>query len=203
MREDTMATVQNNLEHLEWAVQSRARNQMCALKLLTLFEKHEDQWKTKKLSRAAQELIAVSFSLWRAAFLAEKTGRRRAVFDHGRKFLQRLVEDNAIAYPQDKDWREWTFNYYTRSARASLQQLAKFWQDVVPEYKGRTRKPKDRWDYCQELLDTAVANFEKLLMDKKAKEKAKANEVQKARAVRDERRWRRRRVRALALASRK
>lgn len=186
------------LEHLEWAIHSRAKNQRCSLRLLALLKKYEDTWKTKKFSRAAQDLIAVAFSLWRAAFLADKTSKRADVFNHGRDFLEKVIEDNAISYPQDKNSREWTFNYYTRNARASLQQLAEHWDGVAQPYMGKKRKPDERWDYCQELLDKNVENFEKLL----AERKAKSDSAHQARKVRDERRLRRRTVRALTLADR-
>src|SRR4051812_43100849 len=91
-----------SVEHLEWAIESRAKNQRACLRLLNLFEAHEDFWKSKEASRAAQDLVAVAFSLWRAAFLAEKSGKRSEVFAHGREFLRRIIEDNAISYVQDK-----------------------------------------------------------------------------------------------------
>ena len=67
--------VQSNekLEHLEWAIKSRAQNQRSCLTLLTLFENYSEFWKERKTARAAQDLVSVAFSLWRAAFLAEKT----------------------------------------------------------------------------------------------------------------------------------
>jgi hypothetical protein len=194
-----MTTVQSKFALLDWAIQSRAKNQICSLRLLTLFEEHEDRWKTRKFSRAAQDLIAVSFSLWRAAFLADKTSKRADVFDHGRKFLEQIIEDNAISYPQDKKSREWTFNYYTRNARSSLQELVKFWNGVAPAYLGKKRKPMERWDYCQKLLDEAVTNFGELL----AEQKAEHDRVNETRIARGERRRRRKKVRQLTLASRK
>jgi hypothetical protein len=189
----------SKLDHLGWAIKSRTKNQTCALRLLALFEKYEKTWKTKKYSRAAQDLIAVSFSLWRAAFLADKTGRRADVFDHGRSFLEKVIEDNAISYPQDKNSREWTFNYYTRNARSSLQELAKSWNGVAPSYEGGTRKPSERWDYCQALLDEAVTNFETLL----AEQNDRTERAKKARSARGERRQRRQKVRQITLAGRK
>src|SRR6266436_4940320 len=102
------------LEHLEWAVESRARNQRCAVRLLRLFMEYEEQWKTQRWARAAQDLLSVSFSLWRAAFLADKTAKRAAVFSHATDFLEKIIEDNAISYLQDRKCNEWTFNYYTR-----------------------------------------------------------------------------------------
>ena len=168
------------------------------MRLLVLFHKYESTWKTKKFSRAAQDLIAVSFSLWRAAFLAEKTGKRSIVFEHGRTFLEKVIEDNAISYPTDKGSLEWTFNYYTRNARSSLQQLAQFWKGTAPEYDGKKRNPAERWDYCQSLLDKTVANFETLLT-KREERRANAKAVTVARG---EKRRKRKKVRDLTLAAR-
>jgi len=143
-------------------------------------------------------LIAVSFSLWRAAFLADKTSKRSEVFEHGRTFLEKIIEDNAISYPQDKHSREWTFNYYTRNARSSLQQLAQFWKDAAPEYEGKKRTPADRWDYCQSLLDQIVTNFETML----AKQEGQRTSADAAQVARHEKRRKRKKVRELTFAAR-
>jgi hypothetical protein len=186
------------LRHLEWAVESRARNQRCAVRLLRLFKEHEEQWKTSRWARAAQDLLSVSFSLWRAAFLADKTARRAAVFSDATDFLEKIVEDNAISYPQDRKCREWTFNYYTRNARASLQTLHEYWSENVPAYVGEKRAPTKRWEYCQELLDVAVACFEAAAQDLQAK----ANTTKHAKDVRLAAKVRRRKSREITLAKR-
>src|SRR5437763_10528488 len=178
-----MTTSETKLDHLDWAVESRYRNQKCSLRLLRLFENYGEIWKTKKFARAAQDLSAVSFSLWRAAFLADKTGRRTEVFAHGKDFLERIIEDNSISYPQDRRSKEWTFNYYTRNARSALQNLHKYWEDVAPEYQGKKRNSIERWEYCQELIDQAVSNFESLLRE----QTAERDRAQQARTRRTER----------------
>jgi hypothetical protein len=188
----------SKLKHLEWTIKSRNSNQMCSLRLLALFSNYETNWKTKKFARAAQDLTAAAFSLWRAAFLADKTGRRVEVFAHGKAFLERVIEDNAISYPQDKISREWTFNYYTRNARSSLQTLHKYWPDTVPVYEGKKRNATVRWEYCQQLLDEAVIGFEKLLNDRKSQ----ADRAKRAKTVRVERKKRRAKVRKITLAER-
>jgi hypothetical protein len=156
-----------NHPHLEWAICSRARNQVCCLKLLRLFDEDPAYWKSKKVSRAAQEMTAIAFSLWRAAFLAEKTGKREAVFKHGRDFLAKIIEDNTISYPQDKTAREWSFNYYTRNARYSLEFLSAHWAPDFPKYIGATRNAVERWDYCQDLLDQGVDMFAAVILERK------------------------------------
>lgn len=167
-------------------------------KLLRLFYDHEAAWKTQKLARAAQDLTAVAFSLWRAAFLADKTGRRIEVFKDGRKFIEKLIEDNAIAYVQDKASAEWTFNYYTRNARSSLEMLYRYWPEVAPTYEGKKRNAKERWDYCHRLFDEAICGFETHLTDMQAQ----ADSAEKAKQTREARKERRTKSRELTLSKR-
>jgi hypothetical protein len=186
------------LEHLRWAVNSRAKNQQCAIRLLILFREHEARWKTKKWSGAAQDLLSVSFSLWRSAFLADKTGQRSEVFDDATEFLENIIEDNAISYPQDKRSKEWTFNYYTRNARAALENLHRFWPELAPKYEGGPRTALKRWEYCQELLLSAVSGFEV----RAAEEDARDGAAQKVKDGRKAAKEKRRKSRAVTLAQR-
>lgn len=151
----------SNLTHLEWAINSRAENQRHSLALLKLLEEHSDKWKSKRMSRAAQKLVAIAFSLWRAAFLADKTAKREAVFTHAKDFLRQVIEDNTISYLADRKAKEWTFNYYVDNARFSLEELAKRWSEIVPLWQPATRAPTVRWEYANSLLNTAVQNFKK------------------------------------------
>jgi hypothetical protein len=164
------------LEHLRWAVKSRARNQECAIRLLDLFLEYEDKWKTKDWSRAAQDLLSVNFSLWRAAFLADKTAKRDEVFAHAKLFLQRIIETNAISFSEDRTSKEWTFNYYTRNAKCALEALHEHWATMrklpVPQYKDATRTPTEKWTYCQDLLDETVTVFEAELQSMRKKKNA-------------------------------
>lgn len=143
-------------KHLEWAIKSRNRNQQCALRLLTLFYDYELYWKTQKGARFAQESLSVVFSLWRAAFLADKKSKRTEVFSDATQFLEGMIEDNAVNYLQDKNCKEWTFNYYTRNARAALETMHKSWPEKLPAYVDANRSPTERWEYCQNLLDEVV-----------------------------------------------
>jgi hypothetical protein len=174
-----MAISEEKLAHYEWAVERRFRNQSCCVRLLRLFEKYETMWITKKYSRAAQDLLSVAFSLWRAAFLAEKKSARKKVFADGKKFLEAIIQNNAIGYIQDYGSREWTFNYYTRNARDALENLHEYWGDITPPFEGKKRTAMDRWDYCHELLDQTVKNFEgrlqKLCEQEEGRRKKKEN----------------------------
>lgn len=155
-----------NLNHLRWLIKSRNKNQQCALALFELFKKYPTQWKKKEYSFAAQALVGVVFSLWRAAFLADKSGNLEKVIEHTNSFLEKVILDNAIAYTQDRNAREWTFNYYVGNARFILSELAQKWPELVPMWERKKRPPKKRWDYAQEILVQAITNFEKNLASK-------------------------------------
>jgi len=156
-------------EHLGWLVESRASNQRAALRLFTLIEKHPEGSKSKEFLRKTQTLIAACFSLWRAAFLADKTGRRHAVLADAKAFLGRMLTDNAINYPQDRSAREWTFNYYMNNARDSLLELAKEWNAVNTVLSAHKKVTKGttvssrRWDRHQRALEVAIECFESAL----------------------------------------
>jgi hypothetical protein len=151
-------------EHLEWLIESRAKNQRTSGNLYRLLEEHEDQIRDTGRSREAQSLVAISFSLWRAAFLADKTGKKFSVFDDAKLFLGKMLIDNAINYSQDRAAREWTFNYYISVAEDHLntffgsvdgleEVLGGDWQDKSLSYAKR------RWDRCQAGLDMAVKHL--------------------------------------------
>jgi len=82
-------TEAEKLAHFKWAIESRARNQRCALQLLEIFLEYKELWTTARRARAAQDLLSVSFALWRAAFLADKTAKRAAVFKDAVHFLEK------------------------------------------------------------------------------------------------------------------
>ncbi|MBA3962563.1 MAG: hypothetical protein H0X40_11760 [Chthoniobacterales bacterium] len=189
------ATKAKKLKHLQWAIESRAQNQRCALRLLRLFMEYEEKWKTKSWAGAAQGLLSVSFSLWRAAFLADKIAKRAAVFSHATDFLEKIIEDNAISYTQDRKCNEWTFNYYTRNARTALETLNEHWPEQVPVYARQRLTPTERWRYCQELLDVAVEQFDLAARDLQAKKTSTEQAKQKAKAIRSASKARRGKVR--------
>ena len=97
----TEAQRRPRIDDLEWAVGSRHKNQLCALKLYKLLVKHEDKgnW-SKDNSFIARSLVGIVFSLWRAASLADKRdGTNKASRTKARAFLGKVVQDNAIAFP--------------------------------------------------------------------------------------------------------
>jgi hypothetical protein len=119
-------------------------------------------------------LLSSCFSLWRAAFLADKSGTREAVFEHSRSFLERMLADNAITYVQDRNSREWTFNYYASNALEALLRLGERWKsvsEIIDKGRSKNRRlrlngeaplrtpPQRRWDMYQDAFDVAVREF--------------------------------------------
>jgi hypothetical protein len=151
--------------HLEWLVESRSRNQRTALELFKLFESYPNRAKSKTFNKTSQILVAVCFSLWRAAFLADKTGMRHAVFEDARAFLAKMLTDNAITYPQDRSAREWTFNYYMNNAKDGLLDLSNQWEEVKSvlsahkKVRKGTTSSQRRWDRHQHAFEIAVKSL--------------------------------------------
>ena len=118
--------------------------------------------KNKAMNSTTQTFVAVAFSLWRAALLADKTGKRLAVFEDARAFLGKLLTDNAINYPQDRSAREWTFNYYMVYASKGLVDLSKRWNKISVVLSAHKKVVKGttvaqrRWDRHQLAFETAV-----------------------------------------------
>lgn len=162
-----------NHQHLEWLIESRAANQRSTLSLHALLDTHfEALHQSPDQAKVIQLLAAVCFSLWRAAFLADKTGIREDTLDDVRNFLGKMLTDNAITYPQDRTSREWTFNYYMNSARSFLLEPAKVWPVVADTLsskktvKNGTSSSSRRWDRHQEALCVALENFQSELESK-------------------------------------
>ncbi len=149
-----------SIEHLAWLIQSRSKNQTACLNLFKLFESHPELVKNTEFRGDSQTLVTVGCSLWRAGFLADKTGDREAVFEDAKAFLARILTDNAVNYPQDRSSREWTFNYYAINANNGLSKLAGRWNEVDTVLESDPAKgiraPHSRWNRYQKAFETAI-----------------------------------------------
>jgi hypothetical protein len=154
-------------EHLKWVIEGRAKNQTASLNLYALMLDYKEQIRKKKLATAAQDLAAVCFSLWRAVFLADRTGKLQAKMMDVENFVAKMLTDNAIAFAQDRSAREWTFNYYIDNALFRLEKLQEYWPDLKKmSLKPSNRTPRKRWDRLQIAFERAVRLFEKELTSK-------------------------------------
>jgi hypothetical protein len=154
-------------EHLKWVIEGRARNQTASLKLYSMMLDYKEQIRKKKLATDAQDLAAVCFSLWRAVFLADRTGKLQNKMTDVEHFVAKMLTDNAIAFAQDRGAREWTFNYYIDNALFRLEKLQKYWSPLknVP-LKPSNRTPRKRWDCLQDAFEEALQLFERELTSK-------------------------------------
>jgi len=109
-------------EDFGWLVDRRSRIQQLLLRLYEFLNENRADLATRELQWPLFGLlVGAGFSLWRAAFLAEEERQRPDVLDHAEKFLERLLRDNAINYPQDRETRMWTVGYYLHNARFRLE----------------------------------------------------------------------------------
>ncbi len=118
------------------------------------------------LGYEAKTLVSIGFSLWRAAFLADKSGEREETDDHATYFLGEMLETNAINFLQDKNARGFTFNYYLANVRFRLAE----YKDSNPDFEVEQRllireklnkmKTTERWRAYQNAFQDAVNHFE-------------------------------------------
>ena len=103
----------NDAANLKWLVEKRNEIQLTALELLKLLKNS----KGKNLSLAKQDLVGVTFSLWRGVFLAYNKGNDiGGSRGNSEEFLEKVITDNAITFSDDKTFSGWTANYYVDNA---------------------------------------------------------------------------------------
>lgn len=125
-------------------------------------------------------LVGSAFSLWRAATLSDTTRSWDAILDDAQKLLHRLIHDNAVAYPQDRDTKEWMGGYYLNNARFRLLRARVLLGELYPTFSspaltrleeldrsGTTgRRPSDCWEIFHESMVDMLGMLEKRLAHK-------------------------------------
>ena len=162
-KKKTKPTPADTLSELKWAVKNRHKNQQCAIRLYELLARYREQIERGKHELFVQGLVSVTFSLWRAVFLAEKTEEENGPLDTAAEYLKTVISDNSITYQYDKKQREWTFRYYANNACYTLLHWSRQKSDLVPKWKFGKRSPKERWEYGHLLLVEILNRFEKKL----------------------------------------
>jgi hypothetical protein len=118
-----------------------------------------------ELQEIAQDLAGVAFSLWRSVFLSDLNGDIAEQMADLKTFLGNLISNNTIAYPQDKNAKEFTFRYYLINAELRLDFIARKMPAIldrsVLEKKGTDAK--DAWTTAQGALTLAINNFGEIL----------------------------------------
>jgi hypothetical protein len=170
-----MAKKQIDPEHAEWLVKHRGDNQVISAKLYKLLKTYPDQ--IDEFGFEVEMLVGVAFSLWRSAFLSDKTGYRSDTTDKAILFLSEMIESNAILFSTERSANDWAFNYFARNARDRLERLEDRWEDLdmgaLTPPKKRAHQPKDRWEYLHDAFCAAVNHFEDLLIAAKKPKNSK------------------------------
>jgi hypothetical protein len=155
---------------MRWLVDNRCAIQNTALELHLLLEKAE-HFKDMQSSLTKQDLVGVLFCLWRGVFLAHgKKGEFQAAPKAAKQFLKKVIEDNSIAFGDDKNWKEWTANFYidcaghilagftpTQKCKATprLEDLDPPWQ--LHMYPAEIT---ERWEYNHDNLKAKMRSLE-------------------------------------------
>jgi hypothetical protein len=137
----------NERVNLDWLVKRRNEIQETAFVLFDLTSSVENRPLSKKHSLILQDLIGVTFSLWRGVFLAfDKTSDFGKPIKHARLFLKRIVETNNIAFIDDKNSKEWTANYYVDNAGRILQGFPTVDEKIATP---RCESLEPKWDFLE------------------------------------------------------
>ena len=163
-------------DNFDWLIRARALNQEVLLRLYRISEvQNRGEW-TDTSRDCFALLVGAAFSLWRAAFLTDAQRDSSKITEDAIKLLKRLIADNAVAYPQDRDTREWMGGYYINNAiwrvRLAWQSMAKDGNgDAMPEVLRKLKhfdergalqeKPVDLWNLSHEALIALIEALEK------------------------------------------
>jgi hypothetical protein len=154
-------------DHISWLVKSRSANQETALKLFLIMKDNEEKLrKDWDLGNFAQAMVSACFSLWRAVFLSDVLDEigQKSTIDDAQTFLGNLILHNMVAYPQDRNTRDWSFIYYVNNASYRLKKLSEKHGDILPnafvdDGNGFSRA-KDYWTFTQTACEVAIRNLE-------------------------------------------
>ena len=108
----------SEIEDMEWVVKHRSKVQEL---LFEIYKRSIRSGNGKKEAAILQLLVGIAYSLWRAVFLADTLREPKDVSKNAKAFLRLLIKDNAIAYSQESNNRQWTVGYYLNNAYFRLQ----------------------------------------------------------------------------------
>lgn len=160
------------LDNFNWLVKARASNQEALLRLYRLAKDNSEKLQSNEMGRSLFTLlIGAGFSLWRAAFLSDARREWTRILEDATQLLERLVRDNAVAYPQDRETREWMAGYYLNNAQWRLliawkQLKRQGHRGSMPVALRRVKKYEDRGAEQEspiELWNTSYAALRELL----------------------------------------
>lgn len=165
-------------KHIDWLINGRDRNQRQNAELLKLLKDCKVTLKkNKELLGVAHLLVGTSFSLWRAVFLGNigvtVVGEPpKEIYPHAIEFLQNIIVNNTIGYPQDRDANHWTFGYYLNNACYRLIEIRKRNMGILKRSKflddlarkgGSPESSTTSWDSCQNEAGKAIKSLKQIL----------------------------------------
>jgi hypothetical protein len=117
-----------DLDHLKWAIEQRAEIQRTLLALYG-YARHNDPRHFPSVA-LFDNCIAAAFSLWRAAFLADKPRGTLRIHAAQVQFLEKVIATNAITFSDDVAASPWSVNFYLQNAHHRLTRAVK----IATEY---------------------------------------------------------------------
>ncbi|WHZ25313.1 MAG: hypothetical protein OJF51_000108 [Nitrospira sp.] len=168
-------------DNFSWLIKARTSNQEALLRLYRLNI-------TDNSNPVSQQtytlLVGAGFSLWRAAFLSDVTRETHKIAEDARKLIKRLIQDNSVGYPQDRETREWMAGYYINNAIWRLLIAWKFIKEEAneptpqalvslkdfDERGAENESPVDLWNSSHEALCAILHILESRTQQTKALE---------------------------------
>ena len=130
-----------DLEHLAWAIDQRAEIQRTLLALYKFIRTRKLPQYDHDTMHIFNDLVGAAFSLWRAVFLSETFRDISTIHQSQEDFLEKVITDNAIGFPDDKANRPWTVGYYLENAKFRLQQASAYSDNQNKTTLGETLRP--------------------------------------------------------------
>ncbi len=153
------------------SVERRPRSQILLLKHLELLRNYRpcigaDEKRTTMIN----QLAGAAFSLWRATFLTHAERETPRILDDLDQFLQYVICNNAIGYPQEYGTKAWYVGFCLNNVRFRLNRIC----ECMPEVKSLAAmqpivhmKPSshgiravERWDAFYPALHAITDLFE-------------------------------------------
>jgi hypothetical protein len=166
---------ERKIEQFSWAIPRRAKSQELLLSLYRYLDRNRDLDQNPEARAVYGLLVGAGFSLWRAVFLAQPVrdwSGSPSILAGAAELLEKLLENNAIAYGDEKRIEEWSVGYYLNNAyyriESAIQRLsgptdtpalAKF---LEQKRKGITSdSPHGIWDTGYEAALAVLALIER------------------------------------------
>ncbi len=116
----------SSFERLAWAIEARNRSQKLLLALYAFGQQNSYGLPESAEAKEFSVLVAVAFSLWRAAFLADAPTRTWPDALHDAQVLvEKVLSTNTIAFSTEHGLQGWTAGYYLKNAQLRLLQAHK------------------------------------------------------------------------------